>query len=123
MSFVSGALFVEAARQLRRDVGPLFAPNAPLYALHYVYNALSTLLTMWVFAYMCGPFQLLDFTYAWNLFVDLKFLPHIVAVLALVALSVLRPVLRKAAAKSASTGGAGAAGAGEGSSKRAARAS
>jgi lysophospholipid acyltransferase len=115
-SFVSGALFVETSRQLRRDLGPLFDKQGPFYSLRHVFNLGSTLLTVWVFAYMCGPFQLLDAKMAWQLYIDLQFAPHIASVATLLLLSLLRPTLRKMMRARQSPAAAVAAVAGEGSS-------
>lgn len=103
-------MFVEAARLVRRDIGPLFASkgkqyarDGPLAKFHVVYDIGATLATMWVFAYMCGSFQLLDFHLALNLYRNLYFVPHIVVLAVLVTLTAAHPLLKTLAPPPATT--------------------
>eukprot|EP00698_Gefionella_okellyi_P004648 TRINITY_DN14253_c0_g1_i1.p1 TRINITY_DN14253_c0_g1~~TRINITY_DN14253_c0_g1_i1.p1 ORF type:complete len:516 (+),score=113.30 TRINITY_DN14253_c0_g1_i1:60-1550(+) len=95
IAFVSGTLFVEAAKALRRDLGPIFAPGARFAALAPLYSVASTVAALWVFTYICGAFQLLDFMDSLRLMKSLYFVPHFASVAAIVLLSMLRSTLQR----------------------------
>lgn len=71
--------------------------QGPLRVLAPLYNLSSTILSMWIFAYMCGPFQLLDAQLGFELMRSLYFLPHIASIVTMVVLTLLRPLLRRMA--------------------------
>ena len=94
-AFVFGTLFVETAKMLRRDLGPIFGKGGKFALLYPLYSLIATLLTLWVFNFMCVSFQLLDSMDAWRAMWALRFIPVFSAIAVVILLNITRPMLRK----------------------------
>jgi len=94
-AFVFGTLFVETAKMLRRDLGPIFGKGGKFALLYPLYSLIATLLTLWVFNFMCVSFQLLDLMDAWRAMWALRFIPVFSAIAVVILLNITRPMLRK----------------------------
>ncbi|GAV08453.1 hypothetical protein RvY_18138 [Ramazzottius varieornatus] len=83
VTFLSGALFTEAARWGRRVFRP---PFQKWRSTQILYDFITFFCTRIVLSYTTFPFVLLELRYAWNIYKALYFWLHIVAVLAVVGL-------------------------------------
>ncbi|XP_055347487.1 lysophospholipid acyltransferase 6-like isoform X2 [Paramacrobiotus metropolitanus] len=83
VTFISGALFTEAARWARR----VFRPHFQKWKIsRVVYDFMTFLTTRLCLAYVTFPFVLLEFRYAWIIYKALYFHFHVLALLAVFVL-------------------------------------
>jgi lysophospholipid acyltransferase 1/2 len=91
LTFLSGALFTEAGRSLRRHFRPLFVGNR---LTQFVYDCLTFAATKFAIAYLVFPFVLLEFQTSLQLYRRLYFIGHIGCLFAIFVLPRLIRVIR-----------------------------
>lgn len=83
MTFLSGAFFTQAARNVRRYIRPKFQGSTQLAFLYDVFTYLTTRIIM---AYLVFPFVLLEFQASFQVYARLYFFGHVLGLIAIFAL-------------------------------------
>lgn len=91
LTFLSGALFTQAGRSLRRHFRPLFVGNR--YS-QFAYDCLTFAATKFSIAYLVFPFVLLEFKTSLQVYCRLYFCGHIVCLFAIFVLPRLTRTFR-----------------------------
>lgn len=79
LTFLTGALITEASRNVRRYVRPFFVNNSKRTSIYHVLTYLSTRITI---AYMVFPFVLLEWNSSVQIYKQLGWIIHILALFA-----------------------------------------
>lgn len=101
LTFISGGLFTQAGRALRRHFRPLFLGNR---ISKFAYDVLTFLATKISIAYLVFPFVLLEFKTSMKVYSRMYFLGHLVC---LFAIFVLPHLIRLAVGRPKRTTAAG----------------
>ncbi|KAG1671950.1 Membrane-bound O-acyltransferase domain-containing protein 2 [Nymphon striatum] len=96
LTFITGALFTETARVIRRHVRPLFQGNK--FSVKF-YDIVTILTTRVIVAYMGFSFIILHFVAIMKIYMSLYFSLHILAIIAYLILPVLLPQVKNSSCK------------------------
>jgi lysophospholipid acyltransferase 1/2 len=88
LTFVGGAIFVQASRQVRRHIRPMFQSTAQKAFLYDVLTFITTRVTI---AYLTFPFVMLQFWHSIEVYGYLYYWMHIVTILTIVGLTFAPP--------------------------------
>ena len=92
LTFLSGGLFTQAGRSLRRHFRPLFLGNK--YS-KFIYDCITFIATKVSMAYLAFPFVLLEFSTSLKIYYRLYFIGHLACLFAIFVLPSLIRIFKR----------------------------